>query len=402
MLDLWKMFLAQTTGGAISLLASSFIAGGILKSDGGGLASTYRRIIFGISISDILQSLAMTFGPLAVPSGSLNGLWAKGNDQSCQTIGYVYQFSMISTLMYMFSLCLFSVLRIKKPDISDLRFFRFEMIGHLFIILTSIIITTLGLATKSINPGVGGNVCGFALKPTGCRQRPDLFGECIESMVKYVDILVYFSNIVLPISCLLGIVGCMGTVCMHSLGRSIAFGTYPTGGGCHMLCRCFFRKIKENHYQSEEQCSGQQMTSFHTGDLDQEGGENTGSSNAKEAALKLKRLAEETSDQQHNENSNSSSMILARIYQKEIIIQACCFVLALIVTHISMWIVNFYLLFSQRPPDFFIAATFVLLPLGGFFNVLVYTRYEILLLLILRAFFSENLLPKLFVSYDCS
>jgi hypothetical protein len=66
--------IAQVITASISfILSSPFIAGGIVRSDG-VLTSPYRRIIFGINLSDILQSLALFIGPLSVPKSSPVGI----------------------------------------------------------------------------------------------------------------------------------------------------------------------------------------------------------------------------------------------------------------------------------------------------------------------------------------
>ena len=57
----------QTSAASISFLSSSLMAMSIAWFGNTGLSSPYRRIIFGLSISDIFQSFAFLSGPFAVP-----------------------------------------------------------------------------------------------------------------------------------------------------------------------------------------------------------------------------------------------------------------------------------------------------------------------------------------------
>jgi hypothetical protein len=92
-----------------------------------------------------------------------------------------------------------------------------EKFIHPSIILFTATLCIAGLVTKSINSTVLGNICTFSAIPAGCRQRPDIFGECDPDIARSTAILVYISVIGLEVSCLLGTIGCMTTICCHIL-----------------------------------------------------------------------------------------------------------------------------------------------------------------------------------------
>ena len=52
-----------------------------------GLSSPYRRIIFGLSFSDILFSTSAFAGPWLAVEGNPFALWAKGNIHTCRLGG---------------------------------------------------------------------------------------------------------------------------------------------------------------------------------------------------------------------------------------------------------------------------------------------------------------------------
>ena len=214
----------QICSASVSFLSSSFIACGIVKSDGGLLTSPYRRIIFGVSVSDILQSLSIIAGPFAVPSSSSVGLWAAGNYHTCQADGFLFGFAAGSTPMYMFGLCLYTALKIKGNMTDEVFTCKIEKVMHFSIILLNLSIHVFGLTTKTINSAIIGNICGFAAVPTGCRQHPDLFGECDQDIERYISTLLFISRIFIPFSCLFGIICCMGTICWHVIQKNKIFG----------------------------------------------------------------------------------------------------------------------------------------------------------------------------------
>jgi hypothetical protein len=411
----------QICAASVSLLSSSFIAGGIIKSDG-GLTSPYRRIIFGLSVSDILQSLSIIAGPFAIPSSSPSGLWAVGNYHTCQVDGFLFGFTAGSTPMYMFGLCLYTALKIRRNMTNEMFTRKIEKVLHFSIILLSLSIVVFGLQTKTINSGIVGNLCMFAAVPTGCRQRPDLFGECDQAIDRYVPILVMISTIVIPFLSLFGIICCMGTICWHVLQRSKILGGHRLRGRRSRLLASPKKSSCEESMSRSDMASSQ--SSLHvTGKsietnsdpreehskcltnnkyCDSDPGLLQGDclseqeqvpkiqSNLSEILIhdidcleshhindpELQQDNEKDQDQ-NTEEDKDPGMLISGVYRREIMLQACCFVLAFFVTFISWWVLQLMLAVDTLPSVFLMRVTSVFYPLGGLFNILAYTRPKI-------------------------
>ena len=88
-------------------------------------------------------------------------------------------------------------------------------------------------------------------------------------------------------------------------------------------------------------------------------------------------------DQDQNTRQKSSTRrqdtgtTLIRVYRREIILQACYFVLAFFVTFSCFMVQQIILIAERQPTVFLFRVVAVFYPLGGFLNVLVYTRPKI-------------------------
>ena len=390
-MDSESIIISQVVSASVSTVASASIVLGSLRA--GELTSPYRRIIFGLSMSDILQSLALVTGPFAVPSSTptLVAQWAVGNNASCQTNGFLFNLGSMGTPLYMFGLCLYTVLKIKK-FMTDERFEKsIERPMHLLIVLSSVVPPFVGIIKTAIHSNIIGSVCTYAAFPTGCRQRPDIFGECDPAISKSTTILVQVSVIFTPIICLCGIIVCMFTICRHNRGEIFSFGP-------------FHRKSRNKHNDSASAIAiSHQKLSSHVSDRKEPSGEGTSvveecMSNSKgqvlgDATLSSKRLHNsdslekvERGDAKEDSigsggldrrsgpsvNQDCESKIIA--IRREIMIQACCFIAAYSVTFCLYTCLNFALLLGHTPPMILIQISATLFPLGGLFNVIAYLR----------------------------
>jgi hypothetical protein len=361
--------IAQVSTASISFISSSFIAGGIIRSDG-GLTSPYRRIIFGISLSDILQSLAAIFGPLSVPKSSPVGIWAMGNDFTCRTDGFFITFTAGSTPMYMFGLCLYTAFKM-TTTISDKEFCRkYEKKMHIAIFSINLALAVFALATKSIGSSIIGNCCMVAASPTGCRLSPELVGEC-EQEIDYVFLLAIVTSIWISFLSLLGIVCCMVVVCIYNLRRK-RFNNPPSISS------------RKGSTSSSPDFNFDSSTMMPPPSPASKGGElrqgDDGQKRSQDDSMVVS-LNHKTVQAPETSTSNAAvqkSFSLIHFYRKEIILQACCFVFASLVTFSCYWAVQFQVLVLEGPPedDLFFAAVLTF-PSGGFFNMIAYTRPKI-------------------------
>jgi hypothetical protein len=179
------------------------------------MSSPYLRIIFGISISDIIQSFAMLSGPFAAPADVPQALWAAGNNLSCAMNGVMFTIGFTSTHMYTFFLCYFCLCKVKNNTTDDTFSQKIEWKLHTFIIAFNFIFCVVALATKSLNSGPNGNICTTAAVPTGCRQSPDIYGECDETIARNTTILSFVIYCGASLLCLVGIITCMVKICWY-------------------------------------------------------------------------------------------------------------------------------------------------------------------------------------------
>lgn len=81
--------IAKTVCSSISLIFSGMMVFMIITEPETGLASPYSRIIFFLSIGDIIFSSSFILGPHLIPKDDPNGIWAKGNVASCDAVGFL-------------------------------------------------------------------------------------------------------------------------------------------------------------------------------------------------------------------------------------------------------------------------------------------------------------------------
>jgi len=86
-------------------------------------------------------------------------------------------------------------------------------------------------------------------------------------------------------------------------------------------------------------------------------------------------VTQQTHRDEHNANAAD---LLVRHYRRQFFIQASLYVLAYASTHSFAWIRMVVVTKKQEPGSVFILLTSIVYPLGGLFNILVYTRPKVL------------------------
>lgn len=224
----WKLVtICMVVSASMSFLASSIMTIQIARSKTTGsdgvtkptlFTSPYHRIIFGIGVSDIMQSFAIFSGPFAVPTYVSQALWAAGNGATCRLNGFVLSTGQNCTVMYTLFYCYFSTCKIVW-GISDEDFIhKMEWKVHIFIFVSNMSFLTAVLLMNSFHSSVNGQLCTIGAEPAGCRQRPDLFGECDERSAKraeYLWVIACFN----VLTVLGAITTCMLRLCWHVLKR---------------------------------------------------------------------------------------------------------------------------------------------------------------------------------------
>jgi hypothetical protein len=341
------------------------------------MSSPYHRIIFGIGISDILQSFAMMSGPLAVPAHVPQALWGAGNNLSCATNGVMFTIGSTSTPMYTFFLCYFCFCKVKKNMTDDTFSQKIEWKLHTFIIAFNFMICVAALFTKTLNSSPNGSICMTAAVPTGCRQNPDIYGECDETIARNTTILVFIIYFGTSLLCLVGIIICMVKICWYvmitthtstrkrTVRQSSQVGhtrkSFPEAAPRNFLKdesttraaapqRTTVIEILKNNDASDEECTGHEVEP-------------------------AQRTLVGTQTYQDERSAND----LVKVYRREFVIQASLYVLAYAAAnYFSLFCLVFLIIVKQQPSDVFFLIGAMFYPLGGLFNILVYTRPKVL------------------------
>ena len=324
----WKQLaIFQIASAALSFVSSTAMIAVIAISSGCRLLSTspYRRIIFGLSISDALLSIALLVGPFSAPSSVPQALWGLGNDTTCALDGFLLKLG--QPLMYSCLLCFYFLCRLCK-NMSDREFKqRIEWKLHIFIILFGLVDAIASLLTGMLNTASGGTVCTTAPFPAGCRQRPEIFGECDPSSLRISSISTTVNSIksIVVVAC---IVTCMSVISYH-------------------VIKVF--KVARQHYTYP---SSPRFTTIHN-------------------YVDAETETEQTADLPGQYDRWSQLM-------KETVVQILLYTTGFLLTYCPMLIYRHFFRHRGSTPKIVLLIVHALFPLGGFFNVLIYTRGAVL------------------------
>ncbi len=153
----------------ISTCASILVIYIIMRSVKGLKGSVYHRILFGMSMFDILQSLAISFVTLPMPKDMIyrqfQGL-VLGNNLTCKIQGFFVAVGSTTGIMYNLMLSIYYLFSIRY-DISDEVFSkRLEPWLHIASLFVGIITASLLLHAGMVNPNpTHSNWCGTNAYP---------------------------------------------------------------------------------------------------------------------------------------------------------------------------------------------------------------------------------------------
>ena len=133
-----------SVSGSVSFISSSAIIYHILRSHN-GLSTTYHRLIFGLSVADIVSSCGFILSTIMTPK-EMNYFtpFALGSVATCDIQGFIVSGGILCTTMYTSSLCFYylSIIVFNKKD--DYIRSKLEVWLHAVPILTTL---TLGTST---------------------------------------------------------------------------------------------------------------------------------------------------------------------------------------------------------------------------------------------------------------
>ncbi len=307
-------------------------------------SSPYHRIILGLSISDMFQSLALLLGPFLPPEQVYQAFWSVGNNTSCTIDGLFLTIGAVGTPLYTLFLCYYSMSRVEKRHVFEPAgsFASAEKMCHGVIVVFTLVLALVALFTKTLNTYPTGMFCTVAATPTGCRQYPELFGECDESVAGYVKDLVLVGFLLVPLFALLGIVVCMGRIYRYVL--FVGPRVFQGSADVNVVSRLREKKPSIP--------SGNGSTEIIPVNI--------------------------ASDVVDVESETIDSTNSVREYRRQILIQASLYILVYLVTYILVLGLSISNVFFKVNPTIywnFVMSTFY--PLGGFLNIVVYNRPKV-------------------------
>ncbi|GFH44223.1 hypothetical protein CTEN210_00697 [Chaetoceros tenuissimus] len=163
---------------ALSLTASSTIVH-MIRMSPRGLKSSYSRIIFGISVGDIIKSCGIIVGTFAVPRGTPESPMAFGTITTCSYAGFLLVSGVLTTVLYLVFLIYYFWRRVKHR-ISPQKFAKKEeKYLHALVWIIASVLPTVLVIQKAINPVKYGSACIISSSPFGCgREEEELYVEC--------------------------------------------------------------------------------------------------------------------------------------------------------------------------------------------------------------------------------
>jgi hypothetical protein len=328
---------------SISLLASSTIAMMIWKRSchesvlrpnerssrsSSKYLSPYSRFIFALSISDIMLSLAILTGTFATPRhGNFYQDWAVGNATTCNLNGIALILGAGPSCMYTFVLTFYALYRVKHQMSRETFSQTFEMKFHFFIFLWNITFAIVAVSTRSINPIEGGFLCTLRGFPPNCDIDPEIYGECERgrNAVNYLIGFFYFPLVV-------GFIGMV--VCLSSLSCYVFVVEHQ------MLV------VAQDPGATSRRCRILSCLDRNT-----------------------------PSDRRHSTLKNVHEVSI------ESLIQSSLYVFVFVLTHATNF-ANVIALnyFGVELPTWALVMRLITYPLGGLFNILVYTRPKVKIL----------------------
>ncbi len=390
---LWQeLAIGQICTGLASFVASSTLAS-FIAFFGSGLSNSYRRLMFAQSISEILKSLALFTGPWFPTSGSPQAVWAIGNEWVCQIGGFLLSMGMSGVSMYTFCLCFYYVCK-SKGEMDDKAFARrFEGWMHAFIIAINLVINISALGLGTFNPSPLGNMCYLFAYPPSCMQEPGIDGEnsCNPMSLSRCIIFSAINTQIIPLFCLIGGVGYLSTgeTGMSSSAHDATNNENQSDAASHVgqllgrVSRTLFDPsafpaVMENQDEgSNNDDANAQLIS--DGDNDAANEEDTDNLRPQDSEIEpntalrvtsLLRRADEV-DATQSEEQNRCPL---QIENREFAIQAILHLIIFCLTSLPFLILNAVLLRGSIPSSTLLRANSYLFPLGGIFNILVYSR----------------------------
>ena len=180
---------------SLSCSCSTLIAAMICRAGTAGLRTSYSRIIFGLSISDIILSASIIASTFAVPKSLSDSSWVVGTNGSCETVAFTIIAGNSAVLLYTVFLTFYFLQRVKFNMSPKLFSERYEHKIHALIWICAVGGAMFALFRKDYNPvsnmdGYGdSSICMIADFPQNCVLDPETYGPCTRGEHYMIDAL---------------------------------------------------------------------------------------------------------------------------------------------------------------------------------------------------------------------
>ncbi len=172
--------ITSSISGGISAISSLYIMIFIYRSTI-KLTTVYHRIMFGMSVVDLISSVAMAFSTLPMPKDMIYKFGGKsiGNELSCTVQGFSANFGIMATLYYNISLFLYYLLSIRYKKSDETIKKCIEPLMHFSSILLALPLPVMGLYGELLNPYPYSTWCTLHGIPYYCKLANDDAASCI-------------------------------------------------------------------------------------------------------------------------------------------------------------------------------------------------------------------------------
>lgn len=374
---LWiKTGILQVSSGAVSFICSSSLAY-MIKTNNKGLKNPYRRLIFAISVSDMMQSLRIALGPFLNDSAVPHAFWAIGNKHTCRLDGLLFALGSTGAPMYSCALCIYYYCKLYKKMPNQRFAQKVEIWINQFVLIFLTTTNIYALGTKSFNSSQEGQFCLYAVTPSGCRQRPDLYGECESTPdPNSIAILSLLTSVFIPVACLVISVVLLSFLLWKTLLNERIFGLSSTSS-------CNENVNNMQNEEEEKKSTAKEIITADVVDSEEIASPLAGNSrkNAeRQSTVKqyrgVKRFVKKRRLRTSGSNiEDDSTGTASRAYRQEMTVQLILYCCSFLLSHLLLAIVQIMLLIMKSTPSLPLTyATKALFPLQGLFNVVIFLR----------------------------
>ena len=352
----WIRFNAymQIATSSLSLVASSTAIIAIYRSPK-RLLTPYRRIIFSLSVFDCLQSFGFLTGNfLTIQREDLP--WAIGNVHTCEFNGAIFVAGFSGVPFYTMLLCVYYLCKTKYSMTNDRFSNKIERRAHITIITFCIAFVIYAIATKSMNPLASGSLCNISAFPSGCRQHPEIFGECTRGLQgPMLSSILYFAFPALTYPTII-----ISSIMLYAHAFALKRGA---------------RERRTHIIQDPDEASPPISREVDQDSCDSDDTESQ-TPHSETSESKNIRVPSNSDGQRPHE---TRAEYIARLYRRETLIQVTLYVVAFIGTYSLVSILAALSLLGLRRDrqDLIYLLTVSVYPTGGILNILIYTRPKI-------------------------